>query len=309
MALDSVPWRSTRPVNTFCHQRWSVCGIGVASGLRFSSRTEHTGVYVRNIRILTLLLALAAGFGIAGCPGFGDELGPIASVPDFPQYSVDVRPLLDRYCNECHSSPPAQGAPGYLRLDVCEDQGGILGARSQADRSASRTAQVKTMPPASYSRQPTQIERDILQRWAETGAPCTGSGSTNDGTDTSTNNMTTPSNTMTTNNQTTVMGAPFSAIVGILGNGCGLSSCHGIVGGYGGFEISANPTEAEARAALEGKNTFSGKKLVDPGNPANSRIYTAMSSNAADRMPPTGNLPDAQVEAVRTWILSGAPYQ
>ena len=126
-----------------------------------------------------------------------------------------------------------------------------------------------------------------------------------------TNNQTTPTNnqtTSTTNNMTTITGAPFTAVAGILANGCGLSSCHAT--GNGGFTITTNSTVEEARTALAGKVATSGIPFVVPSNPEGSRIFQTMSSNrVGERMPPTGNLPEAQIDAVRTWILSGAPYQ
>lgn len=110
-----------------------------------------------------------------GCPGFGDEVGALEEVPERPTWDEHVGPIMDRYCNECHGVPAQQSAPGFFRLDQCED-GDILGAESQAARSALRAFTIKDMPPASYAPQPSQIEREVLQQWVDTGSPCEGEG-------------------------------------------------------------------------------------------------------------------------------------
>ncbi|MEZ4462808.1 MAG: c-type cytochrome domain-containing protein [bacterium] len=265
---------------------------------------------MKKYSIVSAFVALGGAFLAAGCPGFGDETGPLTSVPDLPLYATDMAPLLERYCNECHSVPPTQGAPGYLRLDECEDVDGVLGASAMAQRNAVRTFELKTMPPANYSFQPSNLEREVFQRWFDTGAPCDGTGTATNNMTTPTNNMTTPTNNMTTptNNMTTVTGAPFSAVAGILSGGCSGGACHD--NGNGGFTVTFNATQDQVRTALAGKNADSGTPFVVPNDPSASRLYQVMSSNrVGERMPPTGNLPEAQQEAIRTWILSGAPYQ
>ncbi len=268
---------------------------------------------MRKLQIAMLVGSFLASAGLAGCPGFGDEVGPISDVPELPEWNRDMSPLFERYCNECHSVPSTQGAPGFFRLDECENVDGVSGAQALAQRNSSRTADVKTMPPASFTIQPSEIERQIFRQWFITGAPCSGPGTLP--TNNQTNNMTTPTNNQTntqtnnmTNNMTTITGAPFSAVAGILANGCGLSGCHD--GGNGGFMVTTNSTIEEVRTAIAGKNATSGIPFVVPNNPEGSRIFQTMSSNrVGERMPPTGNLPEAQIEAVRSWIQSGAPYQ
>ena len=275
-------------------------------------KSSFQGTVVRKLQMLMLVGSFLVSAGLSGCPGFGDEVGPVSDVPELPEWNRDVSPLMERYCTECHGVPATQGAPGFFRLDECENVDGLSGAKALAQRNSVRTADIKTMPPASFTFQPSEIERQIFRQWYITGAPCTGAGKLPDGqTNNQTNNQTTPTNnqtTSTTNNMTTITGAPFTAVAGILANGCGLSSCHAT--GNGGFTITTNSTVEEARTALAGKVATSGIPFVVPSNPEGSRIFQTMSSNrVGERMPPTGNLPEAQIDAVRTWILSGAPYQ
>jgi hypothetical protein len=51
----------------------------------------------------------------------------------------------------------------------------------------------------------------------------------------------------------------------------------------------------------------SGGPVIVPGDPKSSRLYKALTYNETDlRMPPTGKLPDAKVEAFGAWIAAGA---
>lgn len=124
---------------------------------------------------ILFILTIVGVLLVTGCPGFGDETGNLQEVPDRPTWDEHVLPIMDRYCNECHSVPAEQDAPGLFRLDECENTD-ILGAQAQAARSALRTFTIKDMPPATYAPQPSETEREVLQRWADTGAPCEGEG-------------------------------------------------------------------------------------------------------------------------------------
>lgn len=124
-----------------------------------------------------LLIALTSL--LIGCPGFGSEEpgGDLSDLPENPTWE-DVSPLFDAYCNDCHSAPPQEGAPGGFRYDVCEDTESELGASSYAERAAVRTVdQVPTpMPPLTYSPQPSPEDVELIRRWVDTGAPCSGGG-------------------------------------------------------------------------------------------------------------------------------------
>lgn len=261
-----------------------------------------------------------------GCPGFGDEEPPILEVPELPEWRRDMKPLLDKYCNECHSDPATQSAPGYFRLDVCEPTN-ISGAQALAGLNAFRTHQIKTMPPGNYVLQPSDTEREVFQQWFATGAPCTGPGTLpnnmpNNMTNNSNNsNNETNNNTTGTNNSTVPDNnnpvAPFTTVATILASNCGTANCHGQPGGNGNLEIPVNATPEQVRTALAGKNAELETPVYDAGNPFvvptmpdQSAIYLRMNSNTAGiRMPISGQLVDAQIEAVRSWIEAGAPFQ
>lgn len=124
---------------------------------------------------MAALLIVLSSLASIGCPGFGSEEpgGDFSELPENPTWE-DVSPLLDAYCNDCHSVPPQEGAPGGFRYDVCEDADGTLGASSRAQRLEVRTIQKvpSSMPPPTYSPQPTPDDTEILRRWVENGAPC-----------------------------------------------------------------------------------------------------------------------------------------
>jgi len=74
---------------------------------------------------LFLRFGLAAVLALAGSCHYG--VADIASVPDYPTYAKDVRPLLYDHCLLCHGSSPIRGAPSYFRLDVYDDTDGVFG--------------------------------------------------------------------------------------------------------------------------------------------------------------------------------------
>lgn len=45
---------------------------------------------------------------------------------------------------------------------------------------------------------------------------------------------------------------------------------------------------------------------VKAGKPDKSKIYKSISGNGEEKMPPTWNLPDDQIQIVYNWILQGA---
>jgi hypothetical protein len=110
---------------------------------------------------VTVALTASCHYGIADIP----------SVPDNPTYNRDIYPLYNDHCLLCHGSPPDRGAPGYFRLDVYDDIGGVAGAQSMA---ASSLGDIKSgrMPPAAKNGDgvgPHGLE--MLQKWVDDGAP------------------------------------------------------------------------------------------------------------------------------------------
>lgn len=281
-------------------------------------------VVMRTDLLIIALLSLV----IAGCPGFGDEVGAITEVPDKPTWDDHVAPLMDRYCNDCHSEPAREGAPGFFRLDICENTE-LLGAKSQAARNTLRTTTLQSMPPASYSPQPTQIEREILERWEATGAPCEGEGfdpeelnndnnESNQNNDNNLNNLNNlnndnnDNNLNNLNNQNNTAPATFDVVASILTANCGTAACHGASGGIGNFAISTDSSLEDVQAALQDVDAQNGQALIVPENAGNSRLYQRVSTiEVALQMPPAprGPLPEPQIRALESWINAGASYE
>jgi hypothetical protein len=108
------------------------------------------------------VLALAAA-AVAGC---GD------AVPEEPNWSQHVRPILAANCTRCHSVPAQGGAPAGFRLDKLDDtvlpDGRVIrGASTMAQFIAVRAGEMGEMPP-DWPR--SDAQRDTLINWFERAA-------------------------------------------------------------------------------------------------------------------------------------------
>jgi hypothetical protein len=83
---------------------------------------------------------------------------------------------------------------------------------------------------------------------------------------------------------------------------CALGGCHASADAAGGLDLETADLEAELVGAPSG--TCDGWVRVVPGSPDESLLYTKLGAPApcGTVMPPTGELPAAQLECVRTWI-------
>lgn len=118
---------------------------------------------------LFLRFGLAAVLALAGSCHYG--VADIASVPDYPTYAKDVRPLLYDHCLLCHGSSPIRGAPSYFRLDVYDDTDDVFGAKTMAFTVLSSVKNVR-MPPAAKDGDgigPNGLA--LLERWIDQGTP------------------------------------------------------------------------------------------------------------------------------------------
>lgn len=103
----------------------------------------------------------------------------------------------------------------------------------------------------------------------------------------------------------------FTQIADSIRSGCAISICHGNAAVSPEFFVEgANlATDAQVRAALEGKNAKDGSPLVVPGDSANSYLYTVLTTaDPLVLMPPTGALPADQIALFQAWIDGGANY-
>lgn len=118
--------------------------------------------------------AVCLSLSLSACPGFGDEEPPSAfgEVPERPTYTEHVKAILDMHCVECHGVTPRNGAPSGVRLDVYDDPLNGLGALRWAPRIVARAVEGggNPMPPTTRP-QLGDVDRQILARWVEQGAP------------------------------------------------------------------------------------------------------------------------------------------
>ncbi|MEN3941499.1 PSD1 and planctomycete cytochrome C domain-containing protein [Prosthecobacter sp. SYSU 5D2] len=115
-------------------------------------------------RLQTLTLtALSASAGLG--------LSAPAEKPDFNR---DIRPILSSKCYACHG-PDEDSREAGLRLDVREDAVKEAIVPGSPDKSefwhrVTTTDKDDVMPPPSSPKQLTDKERDLLNRWIQTGA-------------------------------------------------------------------------------------------------------------------------------------------
>jgi hypothetical protein len=60
-----------------------------------------------------------------------------------------------------------------------------------------------------------------------------------------------------------------------------------------------------APGAMPGRTEVT-RRLVIPGNPAQSRLVNMLRAFGAERMPPDRPLPEADIELIEKWVLEGA---
>lgn len=99
----------------------------------------------------------------------GGQVGPVR------YYCSDAKPILDRYCVDCHG-PVVNIGPLHIRLDVYDSDGGGPGARLAAPYLR-RPVSTGSMPPPVLDAGdpgrpfPSDEERLTLLQWIDVGAP------------------------------------------------------------------------------------------------------------------------------------------
>jgi mono/diheme cytochrome c family protein len=98
-----------------------------------------------------------------------------AEAGDPPSYSQDVKPLMVKYCMDCHG-----GSRTKAGLDLSSLESIMKGSRKRAvvvAGNADKSALVRTMeggrpqmPPRKYAKQPTEKEVALVRAWIEAGA-------------------------------------------------------------------------------------------------------------------------------------------
>lgn len=113
-------------------------------------------------------LSILAALGMAACA---------PSVPANPTWEEDVKPILAANCVRCHRAEPQNGAPATFRLDVCENDGDIMGASAVAGAALARTTNDAAIMPPKPASPLSDRQNEVLQNWIGNGAPCTGAAS------------------------------------------------------------------------------------------------------------------------------------
>jgi hypothetical protein len=95
---------------------------------------------------------------------------------------------------------------------------------------------------------------------------------------------------------------------------CATSSCHSKVAAVAGLDFS---TAEEGLKGLtkqklpndmgsDGRQLIT-RQLILPGNPEESHMLNMLKARGTWRMPPDRPLPEADIDLVERWILTGAP--
>jgi len=104
----------------------------------------------------------------------------------------------------------------------------------------------------------------------------------------------------------------FERVAGLLRDNCANAGCHAARGNAGfGIEGGASATDAQIRTALE-ETTVAGErtKLVEPGQPAESALFQALTGmEGRTPMPVGGGFAPEKIETIRRWIAHGASYE
>lgn len=76
-------------------------------------------------------------------------------------------------------------------------------------------------------------------------------------------------------------------IQAILSTNCGTAGCHGGPNGIGGLDL----------------NTFNDAKQIA----ANGQLLGRVTGSSGNIMPPSGQLPQCEIDKITTWVQDGAP--
>lgn len=105
----------------------------------------------------------------------------------------------------------------------------------------------------------------------------------------------------------------FVVVADILRESCGIAGCHGAAAqGNFAMEGGMEATNLQVRIGLEDVEAINGDMLIEPGDPDQSDIYLRLISDDPLIRMPTGvyqPLTPEKIEAIKSWIESGAPYE
>jgi Protein of unknown function (DUF1592)/Protein of unknown function (DUF1588)/Protein of unknown function (DUF1587)/Protein of unknown function (DUF1585)/Protein of unknown function (DUF1595)/Ca-dependent carbohydrate-binding module xylan-binding/Planctomycete cytochrome C len=117
---------------------------------------------LRYLCLIAIAAACAVASGAQSLRADEPALKPIAAGTPAPAFMKDVRPLLAKFCFECHQGEKAKGG---LALDLFRDERAALGRQPVWEKVLD---QLDTgMMPPDRKPQPTDDERGLVMRWIE----------------------------------------------------------------------------------------------------------------------------------------------
>lgn len=127
------------------------------------------------------LAALLAAL-LTACVGLGDEvpLGP--PIPEDPTWVDGISQLMERRCNGCHGSDPADASLAWFRTDLYGD-GAALGVVTMAEAHEERMRDRSRPMPPPPELGLTQPEVEAFADWVRRGAPYDDGGGAGGGPD------------------------------------------------------------------------------------------------------------------------------
>jgi mono/diheme cytochrome c family protein len=275
-------------------------------------------------RAIALPLVVVSALLLAvGCQGFGTRAsrGGVEGDLETPSWEDPVAAIFVQHCNECHTAPPRNSAPDYLRTDSLDDVGDVLGVRNQIERHITRAgSNAAPMPPAPRARM-SRAELRTLERWLELGMPATSTeailaagGTVPDGGDAGLDGSGTVDGGDAAGLDAGADADPgpppvFADVVAtVFSRRCSSSVCHGSRGG------DPNLVDGDVYARLLGPSDGArGMPWITPGDPDRSYLYLKTRSDfrslgiGSGRVMPIGTaLTEAQRNVLLRWIEGGA---
>ena len=211
-----------------------------------------------------------------------------AQTSDARFFSDKILPVLSKNCFPCHSAALSSPKSGFaMDTKAGLAKGGVLGGdlipgdpdKSRLMRAIGYGDTELQMPPSGEL--PDAVIADF-RRWIQGGAVDPRSAPT-----------------AAKSSVANTPGAEFfeTRIRPVLSSQC--YSCHSSSSRAGGLALDTN-------AGL--RKGGDGGSVLDPGNPAGSRLIQALAySNQNLRMPPSGKLPEQVLADFRQWVTMGAP--
>jgi hypothetical protein len=112
--------------------------------------------------ILSGLASIALGMAGRSARAAEPELKPVAADAPLPAFVKDIKPLLNKYCAECHQGEKAKGG---LAFEAFRDERAVFNRRKVWEKVQEQLESL-AMPPDDKP-QPTDDERTLILRWIE----------------------------------------------------------------------------------------------------------------------------------------------